>query len=725
MGKLNRREFAKTSLVLGSAVGLFPHLAYGAHGKDSDQSTWFDKPMRWAQLTLVENDPGQYDPDFWLDYFKRTHSDAVCLSAGGIVAYYPTQIEFHHRSLWMGDSDPFGYLLQGCRDMDMVVIARTDPHAIWPEAFSAHPEWAAVDRAGNKKIHWSNPDLYVTCALGPYNFEFMTEVHGEIMKLYALDGIFSNRWAGHGVCYCENCKKNFYDFSGMNLPQSSQRLDPVYQKWDLWQSKRLYELWQLWDSEIRSINPKARFIPNGFPDKKIAGEQSDILFTDHQARRGLTPPWDNGKRAKEYRAIMGKKPIGGIFSMGLEEPYRWKDSVQSEAEVRTWVADGTANGMRPWYTKFSGTLYDNRWLSFVEDIYSWHHKAENYLRNERPMASVGMLYSEQTERYYGGEKHQNRVGDFGSGMYHALIEARVPFEMVHDLCLDAEHIDQFKLLILPNIAALSDKQNQQIVDYVGRGGSILATYETSLYNEKGEKRNDFGLSELLGVSFNGEVEGPMKNSYLRLARDKGKSHPVLNGLEDTTRIINGVYRLGIKANIEFPSPLTLIPSYPDLPMEHVYPREAITDIRELYLRETAESRIVYFPWDIERTFWEILSVDHGKLIRNAVHWALNENLPVTVLGQGILDITVWEQKQSMTVHLVNLTNPMMMKGPIREIIPLNDQEVIIRVPEGKKVRKAQLLVSGLVPDYKVLDGSVKLLVQKIMDHEVIALDFTD
>ena len=719
---LTRREFAKTSMVFGSAVGLFPNIAFRDPGRDFDNSTWFDKPMRWAQLTLVENDPGQYDPDFWLDYFKRTHSDAVCLSAGGIVAYYPTQIEFHHRSLWMGESDPFGYLLKGCRDMDMVVIARTDPHAMWPEAFSVHPEWTAVDRQGNKRKHWSNPDLYVTCALGPYNFEFMTEVHKEIMNLYALDGIFSNRWAGHGVCYCESCQKNFYDFSGLKLPQSTNRLDPGYQKWNEWQRNRLYELWQLWDSEIRKINPQARFIPNGFPDKKIAGEQSDILFTDHQARQGMIPPWSNGKRAKEYRAIMGKKPIGGIFSMGVEEPYRWKDSVQSEAEVRIWVADGTANGMRPWYTKFSGTLYDHRWLSFVEEIYKWHHKVEPYLRNEKPLASVGMLYSEQTQRFYGGEKHQDNTPDHDTGMYHALIEARVPFEMVHDQYLDAGHVDQFKLLVLPNIAALSDGQCQQIMDYVARGGSILATFETSLFNEKGEKRNDFGLRDLFGISFNGEVEGPMKNSYLRLAKENGQYHPILRGIEDTSRIINGVYRLGIQVNGEFPSPLTLIPSYPDLPMEHVYPRVPETDIREVYLREIGESRIVYFPWDIDRTFWEILNVDHGKLIRNAVHWAMKEEQPVTVLGQGILDITVWKQKQSMTVHLVNLTNPMMMKGPFRELIPLHDQEVKIQVPPGKNVIKVQLLVSGLEPEYKVSNGRVELIVQKILDHEVIALD---
>src|SRR5215218_9203373 len=88
---------------------------------------WFDRPMRWVQLTLVENDPGRFDPAFWLDYFKRLHADAATLSAGGIVAYYPTKIALHHRSAWLGESDPFGALVAGCRAMNMHILARTDP----------------------------------------------------------------------------------------------------------------------------------------------------------------------------------------------------------------------------------------------------------------------------------------------------------------------------------------------------------------------------------------------------------------------------------------------------------------------------------------------------------------------------------------------------------------------------------------------------------------------
>jgi len=197
------------------AIGAYAVLGSLWSTAKENQEPWFGRPMRWAQLVLVENDPGRFDPDFWLNYFKRIHADAACLSAGGAVAYYPTKIPMHHRSSWLGDSDPFGYLVRGCRKMGMAVIARTDPHATWNDVYHAHPDWIAVDSKGQKRRHWSNPELWVACALGPYNFEFMTEVHKEIMTLYKLDGIFSNRWAGHGTCYCKHCIRNFKLFSGM------------------------------------------------------------------------------------------------------------------------------------------------------------------------------------------------------------------------------------------------------------------------------------------------------------------------------------------------------------------------------------------------------------------------------------------------------------------------------------------------------------------------------
>ena len=336
-------------------------------------------------------------------------------------------------------------------------------------------------------------------------------------------------------------------------------------------------------------------------------------------------PWYNGKVAKELRASIGMKPLGGIFSVGLEEQYRWKDSVQTEAEIRIWVAEGIANGMRPWFTKFSGVLYDSRWLDIVEKIYNTHYRIERYLRNTAPLARVGMVFSEQI-RNYGAERWQQRSADHGLGMYHALVEARIPFEMVNDRLLDQEHLKPFKLLILPNIATLSDQQCDQLRNLQKTEAASWLLLKLPFMIRKVRKDLISGCRDIFGVSFDGGIEGPMQNSYLRLKNDPATSqfHPVLDGLEDAYRIINAIHRVKVKPLSEFPQPVTLIPTYPDLPMEHVYPLFPETEIRELYLRETGKGRIAYFPNDIDRTFWQIMCADHGRLLRNTIQWALNE-----------------------------------------------------------------------------------------------------
>ncbi|MEP6917289.1 MAG: hypothetical protein ABJC89_16680, partial [Acidobacteriota bacterium] len=152
------------------------------------------------------------------------------------------------------------------------------------------------------------------------------------------------------------------------------------------------------------------------------------------------------------------------------------------------------------------------------------------------------------------------------------------------------------------------------------------------------------------------------------------------------------------------------------------PRVAHTDTREIYLRDLGRSRVVYIPWDIDRTFWDVMSVDHGRLLRNAVAWAANEPPPVEVTGPGLLDVTVWRQRGSMTVHLVNLTNPMMMKGPLREVIPVGPLRARIRLPPGAHAGKVQLLTAGTSPRVDAAGGLVTVTVPSVDVHEVIAIE---
>ena len=170
------------------------------------------------------------------------------------------------------------------------------------------------------------------------------------------------------------------------------------------------------------------------------------LFADRQARSGVIPPWSNGKNGKEYRATLGRKAIAGIFSVGLEEDYRWKDSVQNgERSVFGWPTESPrsyAPGSRNSTPSRSTNAGFPSWKNYIPGIYA----NERYLRNVDPLARVAMVYSQRTATFYGGEAARAKVEDPALGFYEALVEARIPFEMVHDHLLDAEHLKPFRTL---------------------------------------------------------------------------------------------------------------------------------------------------------------------------------------------------------------------------------------------------------------------------------------
>jgi hypothetical protein len=95
---------------------------------------------------------------------------------------------------------------------------------------------------------------------------------------------------------------------------------------------------------------------------------------------------------------------------------------------------------------------------------------------------------------------------------------------------------------------------------------------------------------------------------------------------------------------------------------------------------------------------------------------------VEVTGPGLVDVTIWRQRGSMTVHIVNLTNPMMMKGPLREAIPIGPLKAVIRLPQGARASKVQLLTAGAVPRVDQANGVVTVTVPSVDVHEIIAID---
>jgi hypothetical protein len=683
---------------------------------------WYKTATRWTQLTLAEDDPVKFDPDYWIDVFKRTKSNACCISAGGYIAYYPSEVPLHYVSKFLGDKDSFGALVEGARRLDMHVMARVDPHAIHEEAATAHPEWVQIGKDGKPQRHWAYPDVWVTNAYGPYNTEFMPEVVKEIVKKYDIDAIFANRWQGHGVDYSENSARRFKDASGFDLPLAADANDPAWQAWAMWRRRVLTDMIAQWDDAVKAIRPHASFIPNMSGsslmefDLSVIQKHCPFLVVDHQGRRGVEVGWAAGRNGKRIRATFPDRPVVLITSIGPEEEYRWKDAVTSGEEIQLWINNGAAHHLQPWFTKFNGVVPDQRWVQPVADAFGLHADLEPILGTMQPTAEIAIIDPSTTLRHWAPEKrHDAEMHDYG--FYHALVEARLPFEFVSDQVMTPANLDRFKLIVLANVSCLSDAQCDAIRAYVDRGGSVVAAYETSLNNEFGEKRSEFGLADVLGIKFVSGPRGIVKNTYVAL----NGSHPVNAGYEGAERIMGGTRLIHVEPTAGTTEPFLYVPDFPDLPMEEVYPREDPKG-SAVVARETGKGgRTVYIPWNIGEIFWRAMAVDHSRLIGNAVRWALGKTPDVTVEGPGVVDLSLRQDASGLALVLMNLTNPMMMKGPIRENIPLGAQRVSFAIPKGKSIAKAQLLVSGVAAKLSIKDGRATVEVPGIDRMEVVHL----
>ena len=132
---LTRREFLAVSAASVIATSGGDPIAQ-ENGKP-----WYAVMRRCGQINFNEQDPLKMDVNAWADYWASLKVDAVLLNGGGILAFYPTQVPYHHRSEFLGARDLFGEMTAACKKRGMRVVARMDCNYAYEEAFKGRPEW--------------------------------------------------------------------------------------------------------------------------------------------------------------------------------------------------------------------------------------------------------------------------------------------------------------------------------------------------------------------------------------------------------------------------------------------------------------------------------------------------------------------------------------------------------------------------------------------------------
>ncbi|SDD81990.1 Hypothetical glycosyl hydrolase 6 [Sphingomonas sp. YR710] len=484
----DRREFLVSSGV--AAVGLTVALPKRA-GAITVSPPWYERVRRWGQINISEPDARDFDIGWWRRYWKATGTQGMLLNAAGVVAYYPTNVPFLPRSTFLAGRDLFGDLAKVCRDDGIALVARLrykigdDNKAL----LAAHPDWASVDSQGRP----GNP-----CMNGPFIYDYWPKILKEIATDYKPDGFSISGWgANYEICYCPTCTSLFRQKTGQTLPKSADWNDQVYRTWVEWNSDQVVAMWDFQNAVTRRYGGAdclwiGQLVGTvAARDSRKIADRAKMLMLDHQFRSEGESLAENSTAGKIFNGLMGwSRPVAAAQSL-----YFGRLASAPLVETQAYIHAAVAGGLVPWWHTISAYNEDKRRYDIVGPVYDWHRKNEPYLFDRKPVATVGVVWSEVNNLYFGRDSIGPNVVEPWSGMVDALTHARIPFVALH-----ADHIDRdahgLRVLILPNLAAMTQQQVASIRKFVADGGALLATGQTSLRDRFGDPLEDFALADL-------------------------------------------------------------------------------------------------------------------------------------------------------------------------------------------------------------------------------------
>ena len=94
---------------------------------------------------------------------------------------------------------------------------------------------------------------------------------------------------------------------------------------------------------------------------------------------------------------------------------------------------------------------------------------------------------------------------------------------------------------------------------------------------------------------------------------------------------------------------------------------------------------------------------------------------MTVEGEGIAELFAWKTEAGHALHLLNYTNPNMLRGWMTHNYPIGAQNVRFAVPAGTRVSQVQLLRAGKAAPFLRKRNVVEFTIPQVVDYEVAVI----
>jgi hypothetical protein len=328
-----------------------------------------------------------------------------------------------------------------------------------------------------------------------------------------------------------------------------------------------------------------------------------------------------------------------------------------------------------------------------------------------------------------GERRMPAHMESAVGVFRAMIEDHLPLDVIMES--DVENIQtlsRYKVLILPNAACLSLKSNETIRAFVKAGGGLVALHESSICNEFGDHRVDFGLADVYGAHFKGTEDFSARwpnypkwtELYLRIAGSE--LHPIADDSVVRSNYRRGSDRLqyiGWMTNVEVVTPAVKLGRRLSVPTEWPF----------VVLNQFGRGRSAYFAADIGQAYFIAPYQYQRRLITNAVRWVAGSNpSPVRVDAPLCVQAAFYTQNDGRRtiVHLLNEINTSANRA-LPENNPSQREETLPICDIKVALTDAKIVTAFQEPGHNPLtlkktSGGVEVLVPRLNIHSMVVFE---
>ncbi|WP_274651184.1 alpha-amylase family protein [Paenibacillus humicola] len=705
---------------------------------------WLQERNRGIHLTIRDIDCKDFDARRLAKDLHELDVNFLTFFSGGYVTTYQTDIELQRKSPFLGNRDITGEIITALHAYGIKALPSIELGVMPLTAGDAHPEWCSRDIDGNPYV--VAEQLYACCPLGGYHHELGSRFVEEVLSRYEIDGLY---WCGasygfqaygSGICYCDKCRADFLAVSGLEIPVKKDWNDPAWRTFLKWRTekttqsaKRIYDMVKRLDPDMPVIGNSVCFgdpswTMNSSLDMEQISKYQDTVIIEAQTRvkidetadrenwHSLTWPDEEAR----YMTTISDNPVWIVVSYFLAWP--WRRTAVPPVEQKIYLAQIAANGATLQVNLSGGppaTHNDSRGFQAIKELYGFLKRHKAYYDHDRSGAATAIVFSQETLIHYGRENGMERYVESIRGAEQALLDAHIPFDILSAKTLSGEKLSQYRTLILPSLCCMSEEEASRIRDFVNGGGNLIATFETSLYDENGNRRSDFLLGDLfcaasIGESkrVNGEQDGVLKQAYIKIAGD----HDILRGIDDADVIpIYGQYCPVRADGSAQASPLKLSAPFRVFPEGLSYTLEDGPEYPMVVLSENGKGgRVAYFPNQLDKSYLKIGFPDLGRLIANTVRWAAHGEEQLRIVGPDSLNVSLRTKPGLRMVHLINLAGG---RRFFTSLVPI--REISVGLAEDIQVKRAFMLSSGQELAVSE-DGTFQsVVVPELLDYDVV------